>query len=73
MIPGAPGSAVELDRTRSYTPGMRRFVCVAALLFGFSGDRYAWTARSRLPVPIERPVDVGEGSGTRRTLAWWRP
>ena len=40
--------------TRPYTPAMRRFVCVAALLFGFSGDRYAWTVRYRLPVPIER-------------------
>jgi hypothetical protein len=52
---------------------MRRFVCVAALLFGFSGDRYAWTARPRWPVPIERPVEVGSGGATRRTLAWWLP
>jgi hypothetical protein len=52
---------------------MRRFVCVAALLFGFSGDRYAWTVRYRLPVPIERPVALGEPGRTRRTLSWWQP
>ncbi|HEX5589568.1 MAG TPA: hypothetical protein VFX65_04695 [Candidatus Limnocylindrales bacterium] len=52
---------------------MRRFVCVAALLFGFSGDRYAWTIRARPPVPIERPVVLLESGRTRRTPAWWRP
>jgi len=52
---------------------MRRFVCVAALLFGFSGDRYAWTVRTRLPVPIERPVSLSEPGRTRRTLSWWQP
>ena len=52
---------------------MRRFVCVAALLFGFSGDRYAWTARVRMSVPIERPLHLAEPGRTRRTLAWWRP
>lgn len=52
---------------------MRRFVCVAALLFGFSGNRYAWTARPRMPVPIERPVVLIESGRTRRTQAWWQP
>jgi hypothetical protein len=52
---------------------MRRFVCVAALLFGFSGDRYAWTVRPRLPVPIERPVRLDELGRTRRTPRWWQP
>ncbi|MBI2776712.1 MAG: hypothetical protein HYX57_05525 [Chloroflexi bacterium] len=50
---------------------MRRFVCVAALLFRFSGDRYAWTSRQRDPVPVERPVTLREPGGTRRTAAWW--
>jgi hypothetical protein len=63
----------EASQTRPYTPDMRRFVCVAALLFGFSGDRYAWTVRPRFPVPIERPVSLGEPARTRRTLAWWQP
>ena len=52
---------------------MRRFVCVATLLFGFSGNGYAWTARPRMPVPIERPVVLTESGRTRRTQAWWQP
>jgi len=66
-------AATRAPRTRPYTPAMRRFVCVAALLFGFSGDRYAWTVRTRLPVPIERPVSLSEPGRTRRTLSWWQP
>lgn len=50
---------------------MRRFVCVAALLFGFSGDRYAWTARFRIPAPIVQPVRLREPGGTVREAAWW--
>jgi len=57
---------------RPYTPAMRRFVCVAALLFGFSGDRYAWTARPRMPVPVVQPVRLRESGGTVRDPAWWR-
>ncbi len=56
----------------SYTPPMRRFVCVAALVFGFSGDGYAWTIRARTPVPMERPVTLAESERTRRTPAWWQ-
>jgi hypothetical protein len=51
---------------------MRRFVCVAALLFGFSGDRYAWTSRTRSPVPVVQPVRLREQDGTVRAPAWWR-
>ena len=51
---------------------MRRFVCVAALLFGFSGDRYAWMARPRSPVPVVQPVRLREQGGTLRDPAWWR-
>ena len=52
---------------------MRRWVCVIALLFGFAGDGYAWTVRSRIPVPIERALDVpGEGRWISPTGDWWR-
>ena len=51
---------------------MRRWVCVIALLFGFTGDRYALTLRATLPVPIERPVEAMAGPGFRMTAAWWR-
>ncbi|HEV8489235.1 MAG TPA: hypothetical protein VGQ58_05565 [Candidatus Limnocylindrales bacterium] len=53
---------------------MRRWVCIVALLAGFSGDGYAWTVRPRIPVPVERPLDLRPGGrGTLRTGAWWRP
>jgi len=42
---------------RSYTPPMRRWVCIVALLAGFSRSDYGWFARPRLPVAIERPID----------------
>jgi hypothetical protein len=52
---------------------MRRWVCVAALLFGFSGDGYAFTTRVRIPVPIERTLPASpRGRGFVPTLDWWR-
>jgi hypothetical protein len=55
---------------------MRRWVCVVALLAGFSGEGYVWTIRPRIPAPIERPF---EPRGSRRmrpdgllpTADWW--
>ena len=43
---------------RAYTPAMRRWVCIVALLAGFSGQGYAWSARPRMPVAIERERGV---------------
>ena len=34
-----------------YTPAMRRWVCIVALLAGFSGDDYVRGARLRTPSP----------------------
>lgn len=52
---------------------MRQWACTVALLLGLSGNRYAWTARPRIPVPIERPIEAYRGApGTVLTLAWWR-
>jgi hypothetical protein len=69
-----------LEPEPPYTPAMRRWVCIVALLAGFSADGYAYTVRSRLPVPIERQLDEPldsraerpqrTGSMTR-TAAWW--
>lgn len=56
---------------RPYTPVMRRFVCVAALLFGFSGNRYVWSIRPRMTVPVVQPVRLAEAGGTVRGPAWW--
>ncbi|MEO8468893.1 MAG: hypothetical protein ABI573_04410 [Chloroflexota bacterium] len=50
---------------------MRRIVCVAALLFGFSGDRYVWSARPRMTVPVVQPVRLAEVGGTVRGPSWW--
>lgn len=52
---------------------MRRWVCVIALLYGFVGDGYAWSARPRIPVPIERSLDPSDDRpGGMPTGAWWR-
>jgi hypothetical protein len=52
---------------------MRRWVCVIALLFGFSGEGYAFNARPRIPVPIVRiePAAV-RGRGLVPMPDWWR-
>jgi hypothetical protein len=57
---------------RAYTPSVRRWVCVIVLLFGFSGDQYAWTARPRIPVPIERVMGAGRRERDLPEGAWWR-
>jgi hypothetical protein len=51
---------------------MRRWVCVIALLFGFAGDGYAWTARPSLAVPIERQITGRDGRRSSTTGDWWR-
>ena len=57
----------------AYTRLMRRWVCVIALLFGFSGEGYAYNSRPRIPVAIVRTLPAGtRGSGLVPTLAWWR-
>jgi hypothetical protein len=63
----------SLARRSSYTPAMRRWVCVIALLTGFSGQGYVWSARPREPVPVERPVARPTASaGLRLAADWWR-
>ena len=59
--------------TRPYTPAMRRWVCIVALLAGFAGDDYVRGIRLREPVAVERLIDT-ERRGTRGlvpTGAWW--
>jgi hypothetical protein len=56
---------------------MRRWVCIVALLAGFSGDDYTRSVRLRSPIAIERPLDAPAGLESRgltfaTTLAWWR-
>jgi len=49
---------------------MRRWVCIIALLAGFSAEGYTRTIRPRLAVPIERPLTPARG-GLAQTTAWW--
>ena len=50
---------------------MRRWVCIVALLAGFSADGAARARPARTPVPIERPL-VPAAPGIAPTSAWWR-
>jgi hypothetical protein len=51
---------------------VRRWVCIVALLAGFSGDRYPWTVRQRTTVPIERVIDRLDRDPALPGRAWWR-
>ena len=67
------GLAAGSAGTRPYTPAMRRWVCIIGLLAGFAGNGYVWTARPRLPVPIERSLDRSPARrGTVPTGVWWQ-
>ena len=52
---------------------MRQWARIVALLLGLAGNGYVATARSRLPVAIERTIEPHlAAGGTWRTLDWWR-
>jgi hypothetical protein len=51
---------------------MRAWACSVALILGLAGNRYAWTVRPRLPVPIERRIELTTVGRTLLTLDWWR-
>lgn len=55
-----------------YTPAVRRWFCIVALLAGFSGDGYAWTVRPRVPIPMERVLDPRRWDPGLPEVAWWR-
>ena len=52
---------------------MRRWVCIVALLAGFSTDDYVRRARLREPVAIERLIGSAPIEERRpvQTGAWW--
>jgi len=50
---------------------MRRWVCIVALLAGFSRQDYVRGVRLPATVPIERLLGAGGRSGLP-TGAWWR-
>jgi hypothetical protein len=49
---------------------MRRWVCIIALLAGFSADGYVRSARLPTSVPIERQLSEPR-PGLSPTAAWW--
>lgn len=49
---------------------MRRWVCIIALLAGFAGQGYVWSARPCIPVPIERILE-GADDPAGRSVDWW--
>ncbi len=59
-----------LRQARPYTPAVRRWVCVVALLWGFTRQDYAWSARSRIPIPVERLLDAVRDADLPEE-AWW--
>ena len=68
-----PASSTGDPPTRPYTPAMRRWVCIVALLAGFAGDDYVRGVRLREPVAVERVIEPRR-RGTRGlvpTGAWW--
>ncbi|HEX5823579.1 MAG TPA: hypothetical protein VFY18_03875 [Candidatus Limnocylindrales bacterium] len=53
---------------------MRRWVCIVALLAGFTADDYGRGSRLRQPVAIERLIGDRRGPrarGLEPTGAWW--
>jgi hypothetical protein len=41
------------------------------MLVGFSGEGYAWTARPRIPVPVERLLDPERPDPDLPKAGWW--
>ena len=55
---------------------MRRWVCIVALLAGFTSEDYVRAIRPRIPIAIERPVESMGAPGPRKgafvtASAWW--
>jgi hypothetical protein len=50
---------------------VRRWVCIVALLVGFSGQDYTWSARARIPIPVERLLDPRRPDPGLPEGAWW--
>ncbi|MBA2382002.1 MAG: hypothetical protein H0V73_07815 [Chloroflexi bacterium] len=52
---------------------MRRWVCIAALLAGFTREDYVRGVRLREPVAVERLIESRRGAshGLVPTGAWW--
>ncbi len=68
-----PAREPDPGRTGSpaYTPAVRRWVCIVAMLAGFSGGGYTWSARPRAAVPMVRMLDPRRPEPGLPEVAWW--
>jgi hypothetical protein len=69
--PGAESPGDGRFVVPAYTPAVRRWVCIVAMLAGFSGSGYAWTARTRIAVPMVRVLDPRRPEPGLPEVAWW--
>ncbi len=74
-MPAGPWSVEEAGpgsgRVPAYTPAVRRWVCIVAMLAGFSGSGYPWRARPRIPIPVVRVLDPRRPEPGLPEVAWW--
>ena len=66
-----PRAPAERSRVPTYTPAVRRWVCIVFMLAGFTGSGYAWTARPRIAVPMVRMLDPRRPEPGLPEVAWW--
>ncbi len=67
----SPAPTGEPSRASPYTAAVRRWVCIVAMLAGFSGSGYAWTARPRIAIPVVRVLDPRRPEPGLPEVAWW--
>jgi hypothetical protein len=56
----------------AYTPAVRRWVCIVALLLGFSTEGYTRSVRTPTLIPVERLLDPDRHDPDLPEAAWWR-
>jgi hypothetical protein len=55
-----------------YTSAVRRWVCIFVLLFGFTGQEYAWSKPSRAMVTTHQPLARMPRRGPEtQPESWW--
>ena len=55
-----------------YTSAVRRWVCILVLLFGFTGQDYAFAAQRRAPTLTAQPLDRMPWRGPEtQPASWW--
>ena len=64
--------ACGLKLARLYTRPVRRWICIIALLAGFTREDYVWSARVHTVAPTEMPIDRMPMRGREvQPWDWW--